>query len=158
MFSQGQAYDLKVASARQRIWMVNYLHSSFSNFQGRVDANQFCTNNFTSILMFFWDLGFIFPVGNFIAYQSDYMHKYVQWNKENLTEVEAQEVKVKKKKKKSLFVLYLQVQLQKRLIRLMDRQTAVRIKKLGVLQNFCSQIMYFFPQLKGNSNKRDLEQ
>lgn len=40
----------------------------------------------------------------------------------------------------------------------MDRQTAVRIKKLGVLQNFCSQIMYFFPQLKGNSNKRDLEQ
>lgn len=56
-----------------------------------------------------------------------------------------------KKKKKSLFVLYLQVQLQKRL---MDRQTTVRIKKLGVLHNLCSQIMYFLPQLKGNSNKR----
>lgn len=65
--------------------------------------------------------------------------------------MEAQEVKVKKKKKKSLFVLYLQVQLQKRL---MDRQTTVRIKKLGVLHNLCSQIMYFLPQLKGNSNKR----
>lgn len=81
---------------------MNYLHSTFAYFQGRAPL---CTGDSTAFFSGICGV-FLFPVGNFIAYQSDSMHKHVQRSKQKSYKDGSMRRQIKKTK--SLLVLYIE--------------------------------------------------